>query len=193
LPLPAWSGILDARLIAAPLAAWTLSAVVALVAYRYRSKTQEILKYQILLGAVALGASSLLLGPLLLLPSLVIMNAMPTVLLNRRSRRVAIVLLNALALLGPTLLAWAGYLPMTHTVDADGTLRIHVAAFTLTRNGVFTMLGATHLVLLLISVRFGAQYRDALTAAETRNEVQAWQLRQLVPAEAARALVPERA
>jgi hypothetical protein len=50
------------------------------------------------------------------------------------------------------------------------------------------MLTASHVALFAIGAKFAAQYRDALTAAETRNEVQAWQLRQLVPDEAARAL-----
>ena len=132
--------------------------------------------------------SSVVFGPLLVLPTLVVMSTMGTMLVSHRDRRLLLIVANALALLVPTALAWLGYLPVTHVVDGDRTLRIGFAAFAITRDGLFGILAASHLGLFAIGAKFAAQYRDALTAAETKSEVQAWQLRQLVPDEAGRAL-----
>ena len=95
---------------------------------------------------------------------------------------------NALALLVPAALAWLGHSPVTVVVEGDRTLRIGLAAFAVSRDGLFAILAVAHIGLLAIGAKFAAQYRDALTAAEVRNEVQAWKLRQLVPDEAGRAL-----
>lgn len=92
----------------------------------------------------------------------------------------------------PTALAWLGSHPVSHVVDGDRTLRISIAAFAITREGAFAILAASHLLLLVVGTVFASRYRDALTAAETKNHLQAWQLRQLVPAEATRALQPAR-
>jgi hypothetical protein len=59
-------------------------------------------------------------------------------------------------------------------------LRITFAAFTLPRDALFAVLTLSHLMLIVIAAKFSADYRDQLTAAETKNHLQAWQLRQLV-------------
>ena len=66
-------------------------------------------------------------------------------------------------------------------------------AFAISHNGVFALLAASHVMLLVIGAGFAARYRDALTAAETKNQLQAWQLQQLVPAEATLAFGPQSA
>jgi hypothetical protein len=190
LPVQAYLGILDWRLIATPIVAWTLAAAGVLVVYRYYATAQRFLKYQIPAGALAIALSSIVFGPLLVLPTMVVMSTMGTMFVTRRDRRALLLVSNGLALLVPTALAWLGRFPISHAVDGDRTLRIGLAAFAVSHDGLFAIMAASNLLLFAIGAKFAAQYRDALTAAETTNEVQAWQLRQLVPAEAARALVP---
>jgi serine/threonine-protein kinase len=188
LPLQAYSGILDIKLIAAPLVAWAVAAAGVVISYRVFARWQDVMKYQIIVSAAAIGISSLVFGPLLLLPTIVGMSTMGTILVTRRDRRPMLFVCNGLALLVPTVLAWTGHFPIAHAVDGDRTIRIGLAAFAVTRDGLFGILALTNLLLVFIGAKFAMQYRDALTAAETKSEIQAWQLKQLVPAEAARAL-----
>ena len=161
-----------------------------LVVYRYYATAQNFLRYQIVMGGLAIGLSSIVFGPLIVLPTMVVMSTMGTMFVTRRDRRALLIISNGLALLVPTALAWIGHFPISHAVGGDRTLRIGLAAFAVSHDGLFAIMAASNLMLFAIGAKFAAQYRDALTAAETKNEVQAWQLRQLVPAEAARALVP---
>ncbi|HSO36720.1 MAG TPA: serine/threonine-protein kinase, partial [Labilithrix sp.] len=188
LPAQIALGILDLKLIAIPAAAWTLAAVVLLVAYRFYDAAHPYLVTNMVLGAVAIAASSAGFGPFLMLPSLVVMSTMGTIFTTRRDRRWFLLVCNGLALLVPTALAWFGVHPVSLLVEGDRTLRIDLAAFRITRDGAFLLLAGFNLGLLAIGALFAARYRDALTAAETKNELQVWQLRQLVPAEATRGL-----
>ena len=190
LPVQAYLGIVDLKLIALPLVAWTALAGLVLFVHRRFATRQSLLPYQVVGGGIALAISSVVFGPLLVMPTMVVMSTMGTILITRRDRRLLLVVCNGLALLVPLALAWLGYFPVTHAIDGDRTLRIGFGAFAITHDGLFGLLAASHLALFAMGARFAAQYRDALTSAETKNEVQAWQLRQLVPAEAARALVP---
>lgn len=184
LPAQAYLGILDLGLLLVPIAAWSIAAVAVIAASRFYDRAQRYLPLLMLLTAVAMGASSVVFGPLLLLPSLVVMSTMGTILVTRRDRRWLLLVANALALLVPTLLGWLGRHPVTHIVEGDRTLRIVLPGFAISHDGIFALLAASHVVLLLIGAAFAARYRDALTAAETKNQLQAWQLQQLVPAEA---------
>ena len=190
LPGPAFLGILDGKLMALPIAAWTVAAASLLLAYRYFQSVQALLPYIIVPASIALAVSSVIFGPLLFLPTLIVMVTMGTILVSRPSRRVFLVVCNALALLVPTVMAWLDVHPVSHVVTGDRTFSIGLAAFAVSRNGAFAVLTAANLAFLFICARFTSQYRDALTAAETKNQLQAWQLRHLVPAEASRALAP---
>jgi serine/threonine-protein kinase len=156
--------------------------------YRRYATAHQLLRYQVVGTAVALAISRVVFGPLLILPTLVVMSTMGTILVSHRNRRVLLLVVNGLALLVPTALAWLGYFPVTHLVEGDRTLRIGLAAYAITRDGIFWILAASNVGLFAVGAKFAAQYRDALTAAELKSEVQAWQLRQLVPDEAGRAL-----
>lgn len=188
LPIQAYLGILDWKLIAMPIAAWSLAALGVLASHRYFRQTQRLLLYQIFVGAIAIALTSVLFGALVLLPTMAVMSTMGTILITRRDRRPLVLVCNGLALLVPTAMAWLGVHPVTHAVEGARTLRIGLSAFAISHDGAFAILAASHVALFAIGAKFAAQYRDALTAAETKSEVQAWQLRQLVPAEAARAL-----
>jgi hypothetical protein len=188
LPFQLYLGVLDWRLVLLPVLAWTLAAVGVRLIYLRYATAAPLLRYQIVWTGMAIALSSLVFGPMIVLPTLVVMSTMGTFLVAHRNRRLLLVLCNGLALLVPTALAWLGYMPITHVVEGDRTLRIGLAAFAVSRDGLFAILAISHLGLFAIGAKFAAQYRDALTAAEIRNEVQAWKLRQLVPDEAGRAI-----
>jgi hypothetical protein len=188
LPLQFALGVLDVKLVLVPIVAWALASASIFLIYRRFATAQGLLKYQVMGASVALAISSVVFGPILILPTLVVMSTMGTILVSHPGRRMLVLVTNGLALLVPTALAWLGYFPVTHLIDGDRTLRIGFAAFALTRDGIFGILAAFNIMLIMIGAKFAAQYRDALTAAETKSEVQAWQLRQLVPDEAGRAL-----
>lgn len=188
LPLQAYFGILDGKLIALPIVAWSVAGLGVLAAYRFFGQAQRLLMYQIVAASIALALTSVLFGALVLLPTMVVMSTMGTMLITRRDRRSLVFACNGLALLVPTAMAWLGIHPVTHAVEGDRTLLIGVAAFAISHDGAFAILTVMHVALFIVGAKFAAQYRDALGAAETKIEVQAWQLRQLVPAEAATAL-----
>jgi len=188
LPFQLYFGVLDLKLVLLPVVAWMLAAAGVILIYRRYATAHALLRYQVIWTAGALAVSSVVFGPLLIVPTLVVMSTMGTILVSHRNRRGLLLVANGLALLVPTALAWLGYLPVTHVVDGDRTLRIAFGAFAITRDGIFWILAASHFFLFAIGAKFAAQYRDALTAAETKSAVQAWQLKQLVPDEAGRAL-----
>jgi serine/threonine-protein kinase len=188
LPFQIYSGLLDLRLVLIPLITWMLAAAGVILIYRTFARSHGLLRYQLVWTGFALAFSSFAFGPLLILPTLVVMSTMGTILVSHRDRRVLLLVCNGLGLMVPTALAWLGHFPLTHVVEGDRTLRIGFAAFAVSRDSLFALLAMTHVGLLAIGAKFAAQYRDALTAAELKGEVQAWKLRQLVPDEAGRAL-----
>lgn len=186
LPAALWFGIHDARLIALPIAAWSLAALGAFAAHRWFAPASPFLLVIVVLPALAIGVTSVVFGPLVLTAPIMMMVTMGMLLMTRRDRRGLILGCNALALLVPTALAWLGHHPVAHAASGT-TVTIELAAFGLTRDGLFAVLTAVYMALFVITARFATRYRDMLTEAETKNELQAWQLRQLVPAEASRA------
>jgi eukaryotic-like serine/threonine-protein kinase len=185
-PVQAYMGVLDGKLLVLPIVAWTVAALAVLFAYRFFTAVQPYIALLMVLGAIGIGVSSVIFGPLLLLPTMVVMSTMGTILVTRRDRRVFLMVCNGLALMVPTLLAWLGKHPVSHVVDGDRTLRIGFAAFRITQDGAFGILAASHVALFVMGAIFAARYRDALTAAETKSMLQAWQLRQLVSSEPTR-------
>ena len=190
LPVQAYLGILDGKLIALAVVAWSIASLAVFAAYRFFASAQKQLVYLTVLSGAAIGVSSVIFGAFLILPTMVMMSTMGSILMARRDRRPFLLLCNGLALMVPVVLAWLGMHPVSHVVIGNQTLSIKLAAFAISQDGAFGILAASNLALFLIGAVFAARYRDALTAAETKSELQAWQLRQLVPAEATRALEP---
>jgi hypothetical protein len=93
-------------------------------------------------------------------------------------------LVNLLAITVPTALAWAGLHPVKHAF-VDGTMVIYPGALELPRGATFAILGGVHVLVVLLASVFAGSYRDSLTRIETRSQLVSWQLRQLVPPEAA--------
>jgi hypothetical protein len=93
----------------------------------------------------------------------------------------------ALAVVLPVVIAWLGLHPAGATFEND-TMHITSAAVAMPGDLTFAFLGFMYLVTVLVSARYAGDYHDTLLREKTRNELQAWQLRQLVPDEAAKAM-----
>ncbi|MBS2012888.1 MAG: protein kinase [Deltaproteobacteria bacterium] len=184
LPAQYLAGVLDWRLILAPLGAWSIAALVIFLTWRFFSGNQHaMIRVAIVTGALAMATSSVTFTPLILLPEMVVMSVMASLLMAKEDRRWLIVACNWLALFLPLALVWARLHPTTFDV-ADNTLMLHVAAFGVTRTSAILILSFSYAALILIAGRFGWLYRQALQNAETKSQLHAWQLRQLVPIDA---------
>ncbi len=196
LPFQVMLGVRDRWLVGLPVLAYGLASAAIYLAHRAnRIAPRSTLapRYLSVLSAVAIATSSVYFGPLLLLPTLVLMSTMGTLLVTTPARRTLLLVVNGLALLVPLIMAWAGVHPVGHAISEDRTLSISISAFAISRNGLFALCAVSSVTLFVVGAWFASRYRDALTAAQTTNELHAWQLRQLVPAEAARALGPSSA
>ena len=114
---------------------------------------------------------------------------MAMALVRDKRQRFVSTAVNVVAVGVPSLLAWAGAHPVVHRF-VGGALIIEPGALELPRLGTFVFLTLVNLLVIVIAAVFAGEYRDSLAAVELERHLQAWQLRQLVPAEAARALAP---
>lgn len=188
-PLQVAMGIRSWTLALLPLSLWMLTSLLAWVAYRLDHTGPRVFPYVTLSGAVALAATTVLHGPFFVVPAIGAVLAMGMALVKYKSHRIFSTAVFGLAVGGPALLAWAGLHPVTHRF-VDGAFILMPGAIQLPRDGTFVFLTMVNVLVLLFAAKFAGEYRDQLTSLELENHLQAWQLRQLVPAEAARALDP---
>jgi serine/threonine-protein kinase len=103
----------------------------------------------------------------------------------RKGHRAAIfVCVVLLAIVAPAVLVTAGVHPVVHAVDGD-TLRIQTPALRLSGTATYALVTLGHLVVCFLASILAAAYRDVATAAELRTQTLAWNLRHLVPTDAA--------
>jgi serine/threonine protein kinase len=186
-PLQVAMGIRSWKLALVPLSLWMLASLLAWVAYKLDHKGAKIFPYVTLLTGVALAATTLLHGPFLVVPALAGVMAMGMALVRRKEDRVFSTAVNVLAVVVPSLLAWAGMHPVVHSFVA-GNLVIAPGALELPREGTFVILTMVNVLVVVIAAVFAGEYRDQLGRLELQRHLQAWQLGQLVPAAAAHAL-----
>jgi len=178
-PLQIAIGIVDIRLALVPMVLWLVCAALSWAAYKWDRSERQTYWYVTIMLAFALGTTSLLHGPLLVVPALGGVITMGLVLQTHARARTFAVVANVLAILIPSLLAWAGIHPVAHTF-LDGAMTISPGALKLPRDDTFVLLTAVHVLIVVIAARYAASYRDALTRLEMRSQLQAWQLRQMV-------------
>jgi hypothetical protein len=146
-----------------------------------------VFPYVTLVTGVALAATTLLHGPFLVVPAIAGVFAMGMALVRHRAHRIFSTTVNVLALVVPSLFAWAGRHRVVHSFNA-GNLVISPGAVELPREGTFVFLTIAKVMVVVIAALFSEEYRDPLGRLELHSHLQAWQLRQLVPAAAAHAL-----
>jgi len=186
-PLQVAMGIRSWALALVPLSLWMLASLLAWVAYKLNHVGPRIFPYVTLVTGIALAATTLLHGPFLVVPAIAAVFAMGMALVRHKQHRVFSTGVNVLAVVVPSLLAWAGRHPVVHAF-VSGNLVISPGAVELPREGTFVFLTMANIMVVVIAALFAGEYRDQLSRLELRSHLQAWQLRQLVPAAAAHAL-----
>ena len=97
----------------------------------------------------------------------------------------------ALAVMGPFLLERAGLLPQSYRFTPNG-FEVLSRAVELPHTATMACLAVTSVAMVVIPAVLAGRIREALNTAERRVFLQAWHLRQLVPAEAQEALSQRR-
>ncbi len=186
-PLQVAMGIRSWKLALVPLSLWMLASLLAWIGYKLDDSGAKVFPYVTLLTGLALAATTLLHGPFLVVPAIAGVMAMGMALVRRKQDRVFSTAINVLAVVVPSLLAWAGMHPVVHSFVA-GTLVIAPGAVELPREGTFVFLTMANVLVVVIAAVFAGEYRDQLARLELQRHLQAWQLGQLVPDAAAHAL-----
>jgi serine/threonine-protein kinase len=160
-------GLAEVWRIAVSTLAWFVAAGVSYYGSRVAAARKEGRAFRsfTIAGAVATALTSLL-GSLFMLPALAVAIAMGQISTTLPSNRFFVVLANVLAILVPTGLVGAG---LVHPRGSP------------TSGAALVFMAIVGVAILVMSARFAGRCRDELSAAHTRNALQTWQLRRLVP------------
>jgi hypothetical protein len=184
LPVSLWMGVRSWSAMVAMNAAWLAATAVGFLAARGSRAHGKAHLPMLLAGGLAIASTAPLFGPYILLPQLALIYAMMFVLIPPdRARRGLVLTMSILTMLVPASLAWTGLLPRTYDLHEDAlVVRAAMLHFPPAPTEFFLVL--TNLSALVTACLMTASVRDALTAAQERLHVQAWQLRQMIPREA---------
>ena len=183
-PLALWMGIRSWRAATMVTVAWLAAAVISFLGARRPEPSGRPGLPILVAGATAIACTVTLFGPFFFLPGLVVIYGMMFSLVPPdRSRRWIVFGLCFLAVVGPALLGWAGVLPQPYELHEDA-ITIHAGMLHFPPVPTLIFLTLTSLAIVVTACSMTATVRDALTAAEERLHVQAWQLRQMLPREA---------
>lgn len=188
-PLEIAMGIRSWTLALASLALWMVASIAAWVAYRLDHTGPGVFPYVTLMAGIALAGTTLLHGPFIVVPAIAGVLAMGTALVKFKRQNIVSTVVNVVAVTAPALLAWAGLHPVVHRF-VDGTFVMSPGAVAFPPAGTFVFLTMANVVVVVLAAVFGGVYRDQRAELELENHLKAWQLRQLVPKEAARAMDP---
>jgi serine/threonine protein kinase len=184
-PLVVWMGVKDWRAFGVAAFFWALTVATGLFIWRRRSQPDSgVARWAIvLLSALALAATSTIFGPFMLLPSMAAINATMLTLNYDRSMRIATMVTSCLAVIAPAVLGFAGVLPTAYSFH-EGTIIIKPMMLHFNELPTTIVLLVCNVAIILTSCLMTSRVRDTLAKAEQRLQLQAWQLRQLVPTEA---------
>jgi len=132
-------------------------------------------------STLCLASTMTLFGPLLLTRGLIASNTAAYVMLLRGWHRWATIGFGCLCMFGVILLEALG-LPWTAYVFTDAGMTINPGAVGLPVAPTVALLVFTAMSTILTSALTVSRMREALTSAERQIHLQAWQVRQLVPA-----------
>ena len=164
-------------------AAMTVGAVaISAVAARQERRSTALLYLVVFFNNLVFGMCAGMYGPLVLVPSMVITNTITFVLHLDGWPRAFAIGSGCLAVALPVLLSAAGITPSSYVPSGDGLLlRPLWLSFPPTWTIAFITLST--LIAIANGSRSVALVRDALNQAERRNQMQRWQLQQLLPEE----------
>ncbi len=183
-PLAMWMGIRSWHAALLITTAWLAAAVVSFLGARRPEPSGRPGLPILLSGSLAIACTASLFGPFFFLPGLVVIYGMMfTLVPPEPSRRWIVFGLCLLAVVVPALLGWAGVLPQPYELTQDAII-IHAGMLHFPPVPTVIFLLLTSMAVVVTACSMTATVRDALTKAEERLHVQAWQLRQMLPREA---------
>jgi len=153
----------------------------ALLSHLDSKSTGTRYEYWVLIASVlGIIASSRMFGPLIVVPSYALGNTLGFALTPRKRRRALFVAAGCLAFLVPVALEWIGVLPDSYRfVDGTLTLMPHMHDLPAIPTLVAILLIST--LTTVGGAMFVGDTRDALSAAERKLHLHAWQLQQMLP------------
>jgi hypothetical protein len=160
-----------------------IGAIAASIAQSRSRHPSPILGYVLLaLSTLAVVTTSRIFGPFMLLPCLAIVNTIGFVITPHPLARVAFIACGCASIAIPALLEWAGVWQPSYLFH-DGLMTVTPQMHGLEGTPTMVFLLLANVAILLGSALAIGRIRDALTDAETRLQLHAWQLRQLIPEE----------
>jgi hypothetical protein len=179
LPLLLWMGVRDMALFSFGWITIALCALTTYVLLRHPPKHVNAPLAHLAVSTFAVGAVSVMFGPFVLVPMLALGNAVAYMSSVGHARGL-VPLATCLAVVVPQALRWAGILPDNY-VFADGSWTILPSVFYIRPIATQVFLLVAIVGTLVPACLFVARLRQAFTEAELRLQLQAWQLRQIVP------------
>ncbi len=134
----------------------------------------------LLLSSLTIGLMSSVFGPFILIPGLAATNTMFFAMAADRSARRVILAMGVLSIALPFFLEMTGVVPPAYDFSG-GQLQVLPRATGFPALQTMLFLFVTSVAMVLIPGAMMGRMRDALAAAERRQFLQAWHLRQLVP------------
>ncbi len=183
LPLMLWMGIRSWPAYGVASAAWLVAAATAYAAAKNPPRDGSRPHAMTVAGVVAVATTSTLCGPYVIIPTLAAIGSMLMHMSPFPRGRIAIVILNCMAVLAPATLQLLGVLPASYVFEHDSiVIRPVMLGFPPLPTQVFLLVNSLGII-VAASVMLG-RVRDLLTGIEEQMYVHTWQLRQLVPEQA---------
>ena len=179
-PLFLWMGVKNWPLAIAIIGTLPLLALGARAFARARRPRPWMITTAVVIHALFFGAVSRLFGPFVLLPGLVVVSTVAFLFHEGLQRPWLTVTLGCMAIFGPAVLEWTGVLAPTMRFEHGGMLIVSQLC-DMPPVATYTVLALTILVTMLAATGYIHEVRRAQVAAERQLQLQAWQLRQLVP------------
>ncbi len=176
-----WMGVRSVFWVASVFACGGLAG--AGVALSHRVKLAGLRPFVVAMwGVLGLVAASRIAGPFMVVPPMALGLAVGMALFPRVLPLRATVGAGTASVVVPLLLEWAGIFPASYDFGPDRLcIRAQAVAFPEVPTVVY-LLAVTLIPIVAVCV-YLTRLRDRLHAAEERLRIQAWQLRQIVPAE----------
>jgi serine/threonine-protein kinase len=186
-PLLLWMGVSDPIAASVSLVLAASAIALSLVSTRIESPRPKLQIIVLILSTLAIISTSRMFGPLVLLPSVAAVNTIGFSITPIRSRRALFIVCGCLTIVIPVILEWTGVWPRSYVFEG-GAMHIVPQMLRLPEAPAFLFLLFSSLAVVIGGAYFVGRVRDALTDAEQRLQLQAWQLEQLVPRAARGAL-----
>jgi serine/threonine-protein kinase len=183
LPIFLWMGIRQPLAIATFLGLELCASAIALLASRRAQPPEWPISLLVVTNIACIALLTGVLGSLVLVPMLALGHSMPIMLHPARRVRIAALVLGCAVVIVPSVLGWLDVTAPSYGFR-DGDMTIAARWLSLTPLPTMGLLLVVSLATLVSACWFISALRAAITRADLRVRLVAWQFRQLLPAEA---------